>query len=451
MKKRLTILAVALVVSSAAFAQKDELKTLKRIYDKDEPNDKDVVEYKAAVAKAETYLASASEGDKILINFYSAEAPFMEVFVMMAKPENQKNPMLASQMMNPEKIHKLALAYADMRAYEKKNNKNVYTKDIDENVAFFGPTMLNYAVAMGNQKRYADGAKVLYDIYLMDNKNADNLYYAASYAVNGEDYDTALKYYDELKRINYSGEGIQYLATSVANGKEEPFASRTDRDKMVQLKTHIKPREEKLPSKRGEIYKNIALILVQKGKTEEAKTAFSDAIKENPNDVSLLTNEANLYLKLKDNAMYKTKVDAILAKNPNDVSLLFNLGAVSLESGQPVEAERYFKRVLEIDPKFANAYLNLAAIKLDGDEKIVAEMNKLGTSDKDNKRFEVLKKQRTDSFNAAMPFLEKAYELEPNNEGVVENLLSVYNFLELTDKPNYKELKAKKKAMQEEN
>lgn len=449
--KKLAILVSAVMLTSGVYAQKDELKTMKRIYDKDTPSEKDIIEFKAAAAKAQSMAASASEGDKVLINYFSAQAPFMETMVLMQKPENQANPQIAMKLFNPEKIHQLALSFNEMREYEKKNSKNTYTKDIDEDVAFFGPTLLNYAISMGNQKQYKEGARVLYDIYLMDKKNLDNLYYAASYAVNGGDYDTALSYYEELKKANYSGESTQYLATSVVSGKEEPFNSKADRDKMVSMKTHIKPREEKIPSKRGEIYKNMALILVEKGKTEEAKAAFAEAIKENPNDMSLKMNEANLYLKLKDNAAYKTKVAAILEKEPNNADLVYNLGVVAMEAGQLAEAETFLNKTIALKPDYANAYMNLAAIKLMGDDKIVAEMNKLTTSEKDNKRYEVLKKQRTDSFNAALPYLEKAYALAPDNEGVIENLLSVYNFLELTDKPAYKELKAKKKAMQQGN
>jgi hypothetical protein len=42
-----------------------------------------------------------------------------------------------------------------------------------------------------------------------------------------------------------------------------------------------------------------------------------------------------------------------------------------------------------------------------------------------------------------LPFLEKAHELDAANDFVTDNLLSVYNFLEMTDK--YKALKATKK------
>src|SRR5690606_5712309 len=203
-----------------------------------------------------------------------------------------------------------------------------------------------------------------------------------------------------------------------------------------------------LTYKKSEIYKNIALILVQKGKIEEAKAAYADAIRENPTDTSLQIGEANLHLQLKDNEGYKNRVAAILAKDPNNAELVYNIGVLAMEAKQDAEAEKNFRRAIEIDPKYVNAYMNLSVLMLKGDEKLVKEMNNLGTSDKDNKRYEVLKKQRTETFNSVMPLLETAYELSPDNEAVANNLLSVYNFLELTSKPKYQELKAKKKAAQ---
>ena len=68
-------------------------------------------------------------------------------------------------------------------------------------------------------------------------------------------------------------------------------------------------------------------------------------------------------------------------------------------------------------------------------------MNKLGTSEKDNKKYEVLKKQREKIFQDALPYLEKANELNPKNEDVATTLLNVYGALEMTDKK--KALKAK--------
>lgn len=185
----------------------------------------------------------------------------------------------------------------------------------------------------------------------------------------------------------------------------------------------------------------MALILVQNGKTEEAKKAIAAARVLNPDDSSLTLTEANLYLETKDYETYKKLIAEVLEKNPNDSDLLFNLGAISATAGNAVEAEKYYKRAIEIKPDFTNAYLNLAILKLDGDKKLIEEMNKLGNSEKDNKRYAVLKKQRETVFKDALPYLEKASELDPSNKDVKTTLLNVYGALEMTEKK--KALKAK--------
>src|SRR5699024_1379774 len=142
----------------------------------------------------------------------------------------------------------------------------------------------------------AEGAKKLYDAYSLDKKDTINLYYAASTYVNAQDYDAALPMYEELKKLNYSGKGTSYTAVNKASGNEDGFNNEKDRDLAVKLGTHEKPKKEVIPSKRGEVYKNYALILVQKGRTEDAKKALADARKANPEDSSLILSEANLYL-----------------------------------------------------------------------------------------------------------------------------------------------------------
>jgi tetratricopeptide (TPR) repeat protein len=218
------------------------------------------------------------------------------------------------------------------------------------------------------------------------------------------------------------------------------FSTKAERDKMVILKSHKEPRDEKIPSKKGEIYKNIALIYVQQGKNEEAKKSLSEARLANPDDTSLAMAEADLYLKLEDFATYKKLVTEVLEKNPNDADLFYNLGVISSKTNS-ADAEAYYKKAIAIKPDYINAYLNLAIIKLDSEKAIIDEMNKLGTSEKDNKRYDVLKAKRENIFKESLPYLEKAFELKPDNEDVSTTLLNVYGALEMTAQK--KALKAK--------
>lgn len=436
MKIRYALLASVMLTSVGAFAQKNELKTLKKIYDKDEVTAKDVADYRAAIDAGQSLIGGATEADKVYFEYYKSIAPM----VPLGLPENRTNPMNVMKTWKPDTMLKMATASSDVLAYEKKSGKLVLTQDINEMIGQFKPMLLNVAIDAGNKGQNKQAADVLYSIYKLDPKDVDNLYYAASYAVNAKDYDNALKYYTELQDNNYSGEKTIYYAMSLASDKEEGFATKAERDKMVALKTHKGARDEKEPSKRGEIYKNTALILVQQNKIDEAKAAIDNAIKANPDDTSLMLTKADLYLQLKDTENYKRMIGEILQKNPNDADLNFNLGVIEMQAENMENAKKHFNRALEIDPNYLNAHINLAAIILRGDKKIVDEINSLGSSAADNKKYDALKKQRAEMFRGVLPILEKAHKLDPKNDLVIDNLLSTYGVLEMSEK--YKALKA---------
>ncbi len=435
MKIKHIVWASALLVSVSSFAQKDELKSLKKIYARDVPSADDIAEYRANLTKLETL--ATEEGDKVYTTFYKCMFPIVQI--ASYGPAVTPNQIAAAY--SPKSITDLASGLNATLEYEKKTGKKIYTDDINETIMSFKPDVVNVAIALGNAKKYKEAGDVLYAVYQLDKKDTDKLFYAASYAVNGSDYENALIYYNELKAINYTGEGTVYWAVNKATQKEETFPSVSERTILIKSGTHEKPRDEKLESKKGEIYKNIALILVQQGKIEEAKMAVQDARKASPDDNTLILTELDLYLRLKDYTTYTKLVNEALEKNPTNIDLIFNLGVISAEGGKLDEAEKYYRRAIEIDPNYFNANLNLAELKLRGDEKWVNEINKLGTSEKDNKRYEVLKGEREKNFKAILPYLEKAVQIQPDNDAAKKTLLSVYNALEMT--AQYKSLKAK--------
>lgn len=432
MKIKQIIIAGALLVSVSSFAQKDELKALKKIYGKEEIKGEDLAQYKSLVNTVQPL--AVEEGDKVYANFYKCMVPVLDYLALDKTMTPLQIQLAMAKFVSPKSITELAQGLNATLDYEKKSGKKIQTEDIIETIASFKPEMLNYAIALGNQKKNKESAEVLYAIYQLDKKDQEILYYAANYAVNGQDYDAALKYYNELKSIGYTGEGTMYYAKNKATGADENYTSKETRDNLVSLGTHILPREEKIPSRKGEIVKNIALIYMEQGKNNEAKEALVEARKENPDDVGLITSQADVYLKMNDTENYKKLIKEALAKNPNDEILLFNLGVTSANAGQLVEAENYYKQVIELKPTYVDAYLNLADLILKPDAKIVEEMNKLTNSDKDLKKYDALKADRQKLFSKAMPFLEKAHELDPKNEVVKSNLKSVYSFLELMDK-----------------
>lgn len=425
----------ALLVSIGSFAQKDELKTLKKLYVKVDISANDLETYTASATKLS--LIASVDTDVIAAVFFKAIIPKLEITAL----GTAATPVQISTILNAKKVITLVDGLNETLDFEKKLGKKTFTDEIVKFTPQLKSLLVNYAVFLGDQKKYKESSEVLYSVYKLDTKDAEKLYYAANYAINGEDFDASLKYYQELKAIKYSGEGTVFFALNKEKNKEESFSNKQERDIYIKAGTHTNARDEKIPSKRGEIYKNIALILVQNGKTAEAITAISEARTENPDDITLVLTEADLYYKLGDMETYKILINRAIAKNPNDATLVFNLGVVSANTKQLKEAEKYYRRAFEIDPNYVDAYINLSEILLRGDEPIFQELNKLGTSDKDNKRYEVLSAQRKAIFNSIVPLLEKALLIKEDNVAAQKTLLSMYKVLEMTDKA--KELKAK--------
>ncbi|CAI2767657.1 tetratricopeptide repeat protein [Flavobacterium collinsii] len=412
MKSKYVILASALLISVATFAQKDQIKSAEKAL-----KSGDAQGALTILKDAENMVVNAKDVEQAQYYFVKGNA-YLDL--ANKKVEEGKNLSLAAE------------TYKKLIDVEKASGKVKYSTQAATSIIEIKGKLINAAIADSQATKHADGAKKLYDAYLLDKKDTINLYYAASTAVNAQDFDLALPMYEELKKLNYSGKGTSFTAVNKISGSEDGFNNAKDRDLAVKLGTHEKPKTEAIPSKRGEIYKNLALILVQKGRSEDAKQAIADARKANPEDSSLILTEANLYLESKDYETYKKLVGEALQKDPNNADLVFNLGVISANAKNNADAEKYYLKAIEINPNYANAYLNLAALKLEAEKPIIDEMNKLGTTAKDMKRYDVLKAQRESVFKGVIPYLKKANELDPKNEDVSKTLLGVYKALEMT-------------------
>ncbi|MEN2488471.1 tetratricopeptide repeat protein [Flavobacterium sp. B11] len=421
MKSKYVILASALLISVATFAQKDQIKNAEKAL-----KGGDAQGALAQLKDAENLIVNAKDTEQAQYYFVQGNA-FLEL--ANKKVEESKNLLAAAD------------SYKKLIEVEKTSGKQKYSTQAAASITNIKGLLINSAIADTQASKHVEGAKKLYEAYELDKKDTINLYYAASTAVNSQDFDLALPMYEVLKKINYSGKGTLYTAVNKASGNDDSFANAKERDLAVKLGTHEKPKTEAIASKRGEIYKNLALILVQKGRTEDAKKAIADARKANPEDSSLILTEANLYLETKDYDMYKKLVNEALEKDPKNADLVFNLGVISAGAKNNADAEKYYLKAIEINPEYTNAYLNLAALKLEAEKPIIDEMNKLGTSAKDMKRYDVLKAQREAVFKGVIPYLKKANELDPKNEDVSKTLLGVYSALEMTAEA--KALKAK--------
>jgi len=334
-------------------------------------------------------------------------------------------------------------------------NSSEYSSKIDAEIDFLidqiETSLVNSAVADNQNENYSDASVKLYMAYnLNKDKNKDYLYYAAGSAVNSRDYEKALGHYLELKNLNYTGIVNEYFVTNNETGVEEKV-SESEYNLLDKSKDYSNPRIGKTESRYPEIVKNIALIYVQQGKNDVAIEAITEARNIQPDDTSLILNEADLYIRMSNNAdneedrvnyraKFKDLMELAITKDPENGILYYNLGVISTEQGESDAAIDYYEKAINFRPDYVDAYLNLVSVILDGEQAVVDEMNSLGTSKKDNIRYDELKIVRENLYKRCVPYLEKLIEVSPTNLDALRTLKNIYSVL--GDNEGFREVSA---------
>ena len=301
-------------------------------------------------------------------------------------------------------------------------------------------SVVNSAVTDNQNSNFLDAAEKLIMAYEMDmDKNIDYLYFAAGSAVNGKDYDLSLEYYLKLKNMGYTGIVDEYFVTNNETGVEEKV-SQTEYDLLKTSKDYSNPRIGQTESRFPEIVKNIALIYVQQGKNDLAEAAIKEAREIQPDDVSLLLNEADLYIRISNNSdndeerllyrnKFKTLMEMAIELDPDNGILYYNLGVIYAEQGELALAKEKYSQAIKLVPDYVDAYLNLVSVILEDEVSIVEEMNSLGTSKKDNLRYDELKVKREDLYRECVPLLEELLNVSPTNIDALNTLKNIYGVL----------------------
>ncbi len=338
-------------------------------------------------------------------------------------------------------------------------SKSVYPTKVEqeyENLIITIPnTIVSSAVNDNKSGNFLDASKKLIMAYEFDtDKYIDYLYFAAESSVSAQDFDTALKYYLILKEKGYTGIVKEYFITENETGNEIKI-NETEYNLLKSNKDYSNPRVGQTESRLPGIVKNIAVIYVQKGEFIIAEKAVQDARKLQPNDLGLLLTEGNIYLRISnesdnenDRLLYVEKFKNVMEKavqmDPENGLLYFNLGIIFSDQGDLDSAEKYFRKSAEFN--YNRGYLGLAETLLDEEKLLVEEMNSLGTSKKDNEKYDELLKRKEQIYLEVVPILEKSLTVEPDDLDVLKLLRNIYGQLGNTEM--FSKLKAKIEELQ---
>ncbi|KFF05965.1 tetratricopeptide repeat protein [Flavobacterium reichenbachii] len=325
MKVKFIILSIVLI-SVGAYSQNAQIKEAQSLYDKGKSEEAIQI-----LNKTEYLIINAPDESKS--DFYFLKGNVLKDLAVK-NIDAANNFSLASQ------------SYQDVLLYENESGK--FKSSIKATAALkdMKSKLVNGAIVDFQAGKFKESAAKSYEVYLFDKKDTLNLFNAASAAINAKDYDSSIKYYEQLKKLNYSGKGVIYYAINKKTKEEDSFISPKARESGIQLGLYEKPRTESVPSKKMEVYKNLSYSYLEKNDFIKAEASYNSILDIDPNCIDAYINLAYLKLQLKKQISEKI---AALGTSKSEMQEYDKLNARKddiVKSAIP-----YLKKALDIEPK----------------------------------------------------------------------------------------------------
>ena len=320
-----------------AFAQQDQIKDAQSLYEKGKSQ-----EALAILDKTEYMILNASDESKS--DFYFLKGNVLKDLAVK-NIDAANNFTLASQ------------AYQDVFLYENESGKFKFTVKANAALKEMKSSLVNGAMTDFNAGKFKESAEKSYKVYLFDKKDTLNLFNAASSSINAKDYDSAIKYYEILKKINFSGKGVLYMATNKKTKEEDVFISPKARESAILQGLYEKPRTESVPSKKIDVNNNLAYSYLEKKDYAKAEVVYNYVLELNPNYIDAYINMAYLKMQIK-----KDLADEIsnLGTSPAEMQKYDKLNAKKDDIAR--SAIPYLKKALDLEPKNPDATKSLLGI-----------------------------------------------------------------------------------------
>lgn len=223
-------------------------------------------------------------------------------------------------------------------------------------------------------------------------------YYAALAAEKSNKFDKAVKFYTTLTMVKYGADKKEkaniyfYLANAFKNNKD----------------------------------------------TAKYVETLKKGISTYPNDCqNVIAELINYYLQSNKSKEALDYLNIAIEKSPGNATYYFAKGALLEGTKEWDKSEECYKKAIELDANYLDANYNLGALHYNRAADIANDAN----NEQDQKKYEALKAKSDDEFKKALPYMEKAHQLDQKDMNVINTLKTIYYKLQMNDK--YEEMKKK--------
>jgi tetratricopeptide (TPR) repeat protein len=172
-----------------------------------------------------------------------------------------------------------------------------------------------------------------------------------------------------------------------------------------------------------------ANIQKMEGDTASALTTLQNARADFPREQALIIEELNIYLVAGQFELAKENLMLAAEQDPTNEILWFSLGSVYDNLGMQDEAVDAYTKSLGIKADYFDANYNLGALYFNQAVQMVNEANdmwKPRMSKEEATKQKNLEEGGKAMFSTALPYLETALEVEPNDRETLRSLRDIY-------------------------
>jgi len=177
------------------------------------------------------------------------------------------------------------------------------------------------------------------------------------------------------------------------------------------------------------LHRNMAILYESHDNFEKFVKAIDLARTLDKDEVDLLLMKANYYFEKGDTPNFIVTLEQAHHIDSKHFTVNYNLGYLYYDGGDFDKAKYHYKKALKADKKSEAANMNYAVLLLSQENDIINEMNNLGHSKSDLKKYDSLKKERERIHKSVIPYLEKVLKINNKNAEVIRTLTAIYEGL----------------------
>jgi len=278
------------------------------------------------------------------------------------------------------------------------DDKDRFSKSVKIKLTLLISDLTNQAVAAFSAENYQKALKSFEQImaiektpvFKADDPNSVDtviIFNAGLAAYNAQNYDKAIEYYRNAAKYKYSG-------------------ART--------------------------YQLISSSYLQKKDTLGALNVLKEGLTEYPSNGTILVEVINIYLnsnKVDDALKY---LDIAISQDPKNASYYFAKGTLYDKLHKPDDAVVCYLKAIEFKEDYFDAYYNMGALYYNKGVIQVDVANLVPSNQPD--KYEEEKNKADIEFKKAIPYMEKAHDLNPTDKFTMESLKTLYYRLKMLDK-----------------